>query len=178
MKHGIGRRVVAPAWGLALGLALTACATYKPQDLRVGQSETEVNQLMGAPTGRYPKVGGQTRLEFATGPYGRVTWMVDLDANGKVSVWGQVLNETAFQYVQTEFQGKDRNWLLYTLGRPGEVRGGGWQGGQVWSWRYPTNECLWFQVSILDSGMLRDGGAYGIDPRCDAPSSGGDGARR
>ena len=49
------------------------------------------------------------------------------------------------------------------------MRGGGWQGGQVWSWRYITNppQCQWFQVSILDDGKLRDGGAYGIDPRCD-----------
>lgn len=168
MRTSISRLAMA----LVPALALAACATYRPQDIRAGQTEADVRQLLGTPTGRYPKQGGQTRLEFATGPYGRVTWMVDLDAAGRVTVWGQVLNETAFQAVQTEFQGKDKAWLLYTLGRPGEVRGGGWQGGQVWSWRYPTNECLWFQVSVLDSGMLRDGGAYGIDPRCDAPSFG------
>mgnify|MGYP000529430397 CR=1 FL=1 len=84
--------------------------------------------------------------------------------------WAQVLNETAFSYVQMNFQGKDQQWLRYTLGRPGEVRGGGWQGGQVWSWRYPTHECLWYQVSVQGDGQLRDGGAYGIDPRCDPPS--------
>ena len=94
--------------------------------------------------------------------------MVDVDAAGKVLAWGQVLNETAFTYVQMNFQGQDQDWLRYTLGRPGEVRGGGWQGGQVWSWRYLNNpeQCLWYQVSILDSGKLRDGGAYGTDPRC------------
>jgi hypothetical protein len=163
---------------LTLGLGLGACATYKPQDIRAGQTEAEVTQLMGRPTARYPKAGGQTRLEFATGPYGRVTWMVDLDPDGKVTVWAQVLNETAFQYVQTNFQGRDKDWLLYTLGRPSEVRGGGWQGGQVWSWRYPTNECFWFQVSVLDSGQLRDGGAYGTDPRCDPGGIGDGGSRR
>lgn len=150
--------------------ALAGCATYKPQQIRAGQSEAELQPLMGHPTARYPGPNGQTRLEYATGPYGRVTWMVDLDASGKVMAWAQVLNETAFTYVQMNFQGKDQQWLRYTLGRPGEVRGGGWQGGQVWSWRYPTNECLWYQVSVLDDGQLRDGGAYGIDPRCDPPS--------
>jgi hypothetical protein len=158
---------------LALGLAATACSTFKPQDLRTGQSEAEVLAVMGKPTGRYSGPGGVTRLEFATGPYGRTTWMVDLDASGKATAWAQVLNETAFEYVQMNFQGRDKDWLRYTLGRPGEVRGGGWQGGQVWSWRYPTNECFWFQVSVLDDGKLRDGGAIGIDPRCDPGSAGG-----
>lgn len=160
------------AWALAAALAVTGCASYKPQDIRAGQTEAELQQLMGKPTGRYTGPNGQTRLEFASGPYGRTTWLVDVDAAGKVLDWGQVLNEGRFAFVQQNFEGKDKDWLRYTLGRPGEVRGGGWQGGQVWSWRYPTNECFWYQVSILDSGMLRDGGAYGTDPRCDPGSVG------
>ena len=157
---------------MVLAVTAAGCGTYRPQDIRAGQSEAELMQLMGQPTGRYNRVPGVTRLEYATGPYGRVTWMIDIDSAGKVVAWAQVLNETAFSYVQAHFQGQDNEWLRYTLGRPGEVRGGGWQGGQVWSWRYPTNECSWYQVSVLDSGKLRDGGAYGIDPRCDAPSFG------
>lgn len=161
-------------WTLILTLALagTACSTYQPQQLRAGQTEPEVTKLMGNPSARYAGPNGVTRLEFATGPFGRTTWMVDLDASGKSLAFAQVLNETAFSYVQMNYTGKDEDWLRYTLGRPGEVRGGGWQGGQVWSWRYPTNECFWYQVSVLDGGKLRDGGAYGIDPRCDAGSFG------
>jgi hypothetical protein len=52
------------------------------------------------------------------------------------------------------------------LRRPGNRRGGGWRGGEVWSWRYPTHDCLWFQVSIGDEVRARDA-AYGIDPLCD-----------
>jgi hypothetical protein len=127
---------------------------------------------MGQPTGRYRQTPGVTRLEYATGPFGRTTWMVDLDASGKVTAWAQVLNETAFRYVQLNYQQMDAQLLRYTLGRPGEVRSGGWQGGQVWSWRYPTNECFWFQVSVQDDGKLRDGGTIDTDPRCDAGSFG------
>ena len=72
------------AAALLLALAAAGCATHKPQDIRAGQSETELLQLMGKPTGRYPGPNGQTRIEFATGPYGRTTWMVDVDASGKV----------------------------------------------------------------------------------------------
>jgi hypothetical protein len=156
----------------AAALMAAGCATYNPQQLRAGQTEADVVQLMGQPTGRYSQTPGVTRLEYATGPFGRTTWMVDLDASGKVTAFAQVLNETAFNYVQRNYQQMDAQLLRYTLGRPGEVRGGGWQGGQVWSWRYPTNECFWFQVSVMDDGKLRDGGAYGIDPRCDAGSFG------
>jgi hypothetical protein len=156
---------------LAAAALAAGCASYRPHDLRAGMTEAEAAQTLGLKsTGRHAGPDGQTRVEYATGPYGRVTWMIDLDASGKVVAWDQVLDEAHFTWVQTHFQGRDRAWLLYHLGRPGEVRGGGWQGGQVWSYRYPTNECLWFQLSILDDGRLRDGGGYGIDPRCDAPS--------
>ena len=160
------------AWGVAVLLAaLAGCESYKPQDLRTGMAEAEVTQTLGLPvTGRYAGPQGQTRLEYATGPWGHVTWMVDLDAQGHAIAWGQVLNETAFIYVQSNFSGQDQQWLQYTLGRPSVVIPLGWLGGSVWSYRYPTTNCLWFQVTVNKDGTLRDGGGYGADPSCDPPS--------
>ena len=152
-------------------LAAAACGSYRPQDVKPGMGEAEVAALIGRPTGYYPGPDGQTRIEFATGPYGRVTWMVDLGASGKViAAPKQVLNEAYFSWIQQNARDRDSKWLLYNLGRPGEVMRLGWIGGQVWSWRYPTFDCLWFQVTVNDDGSLRDAGGYGIDPRCDAPS--------
>lgn len=129
-------------------------------------------QQWGEPTSRYSLPGGAARFEYATGPYGRTTWMVDLDAQGQVVQARQVLNEAEFLAVQTEAaRGLDRSHLLRWIGRPGERRHGGWPGGEVWSWRYPTNDCLWFQVSIGDDGRVRDG-AFGLDPICSSPSDG------
>ncbi len=149
-------------------LALSACAAFAPPPAP-GQSEAQVLQRLGTPTARYALPGSTARLEFASGPYGRETWMVDLDAGGRVTVARQVLNESSFAEFQARAPGMPREELLRTLGRPGERRGGGWQGGEVWSWRYPTNDCLWFQVSVGDDGRVRDG-SYGIDPRCDGPN--------
>jgi len=155
---------------LSMGAALlSGCVAFAPPPPAPGQTETEVSQRLGAPTARYPMPAGATRLEFASGPYGRTTWMVDLDAAGRVTATRQVLGEMSFLDFQARAPGMPRDELLRTLGRPGERRHGGWQGGEVWSWRYPTNDCLWFQVSIGADGVVRDG-AYGIDPRCDAPS--------
>jgi len=150
-------------------LALAACAGWSRPPPQPGQSEAEARQRLGAATARYALPGGTARLEFATGPWGRETWMVDLDTGGRVSAARQVLGEASFAAFQAKAPGMSREELLRTLGTPGERRSGGWQGGEVWSWRYPTNDCLWFQVSIGADDVVRDG-AYGIDPRCDAPS--------
>jgi len=154
-----------------LAMSLAGCAAFAPPDIRPGQTEAEVVGAFGKPTGRYAMPDAATRLEFATGPYGRTTWMVDIDTAGRVTGAKQVLNEASFADFQARAPGMTRDELLRTLGRPGERRHGGWQGGEVWSWRYPTNECLWFQSSIGADGIVRDG-AYGPDPRCDRPTPG------
>ena len=43
---------------------------------------------------------GTGRLEFARGPYGKHTYMVDFDADGRLLSWEQVLTENNFFQVQ------------------------------------------------------------------------------
>jgi hypothetical protein len=160
-RHLLGAGI----WLAAAGLA--GCAVVAPA---TGTTQAEVLKRWGAPTSRYTLPANSVRLEYATGPYGRTTWMVDLDDQGRVSQARQVLNETEFLAVQTQAaHGMSRDDLLRWIGRPGERRRGGWPGGEVWSWRYPTNDCLWFQVSISDAGAVRDG-AFGLDPMCSSPA--------
>jgi hypothetical protein len=92
--------------------------------------------------------------------------MVDVDAAGRVKSARQVLNEAEFLLVQGAVNLR-REELLRWLGTPGERRHGGWPGGEVWSWRYPTNDCLWFQSSVTDDGRVTSS-SIGIDPACDA----------
>ena len=142
-----------------------ACASPPPAP---GSSRDDVLRARGRPTAVYPLPGGGERLEYATGPYGRTTWMIDLDAQGRVAGARQVLGEAEFLQVQST-PGLTREGLLLRLGTPGERRHGGRPGGEVWSWRYPTNDCLWFQASVADDGRVGSA-AYGIDPSCDAPT--------
>lgn len=154
------------AMGLVLmGLAaLGACSAYAPPARVVGLSAAEVERSMGPATGRYTLPDGTTRLEFARGPFGLHTWMIDLDANGRVLRSEQVLTERNFATLR---EGDSRESVLQRLGRPAEARRAGRQQGEVWSWRFDNgNNCLWFQVSIVD-GRLRHP-AYAIDPSCDA----------
>ena len=150
-----------------LAALLGGCAGYAPTGVVPGQSEGDVFRTMGAPTGRYALPGGGARLEYARGPYGRHTYMVDLDGAGRVKRVAQVLTEANFLRVAP---GMGRDDLLLLLGRPGEVFAVPWQRAQVWNWRYPTSECLWFQVTVTLDGRVRDAGR-GVDPHCDARSS-------
>ena len=148
-------------------LLLAACGAVPPV---AGTARDEVLRDWGRPSARHALPAGAERLEYASGPYGRTTWMIDLDAAGRVVQARQVLNEAEFMQVQVRAaSGLDSEELLRWIGRPGERRRGGWAGGEVWSWRYPTNDCLWFQVSVSDRGQVTSG-AFAIDPVCDAPS--------
>jgi hypothetical protein len=144
---------------------LAACAGYGPGDLQPGQREADITRQLGAPTARYTLDGARTRLEFARGPYGRHTFMVDLDAEGRLQRWEQVLDRRHFEAISP---GLSRDELLRFIGTPSE-RAGIWRDGQVWSWRYYNNDCLWYQVQLDAAGVVTSAG-YGTEPRCDARS--------
>ena len=145
---------------------LLGCAGFGASSLQVGQSAADAARALGTSNDRHVLPSGGTRLEFARGPMGRETWMVDLDPQGRITAWHQALAEPRLHAFQARAPGMAVDELLRTLGRPGERRHGGYQGGEVWSYRYPTNDCLWFQVSIGEDRRVRDAG-FGIDPRCD-----------
>lgn len=152
-------------WIPALTGVLLGCAALEPAtQLQRGQSEAEIVQRMGAPTGRHALPSGATRLEFARGPAGRTTWMVDLDPGGRLSSAEQVLHAGHFAQVSDGMTGAE---LLRLLGRPAE-RAGEWQNRQTWSWRYVTNDCLWFRVTLSADGRTLGGGSHMPDPSCDA----------
>ena len=57
--------------------------------------------------------------------------------------------------------------VLRTIGRPSNVGYVGWHKTQtVWSYRYASPFCQWFQVGLSEAGVVEDTG-YGPDPICD-----------
>lgn len=158
------RRLVAP---LAAAALAGCAASYGPGPLAPGATEADVVARMGTPTGRHALPDGARRLEFARGPFGRETYMVDLDANGRVVRIRQALGEQQFLAMQP---GMTREEVLREFGRPADARRVGFVGREVWSWRYPTNDCLWFRATFGPDGRLIDGGGYLPDPMCDPPS--------
>jgi hypothetical protein len=145
-------------------LALGGCATFvNPARLAPGSTPAEVRQIYGAPTGEYTIAGG-TRYEYATGPFGKFTWMVDFGADGRLREVRQVLTEARFNAVQA---GIDASALRSALGRPSEVWRIGRMKQDVWRYRYDSPFCQLFQVSVGDDGKVVDTG-YAPDPVCDS----------
>ena len=143
---------------------LAACAPLLPAPQT---AEADVLKAWGLPTARYALPDGGHRLEYATGPWGRHTWMIDINASGFTSRARQVLSDQAFIDLQQR-RGLKAGDVLREIGQPGERRGAR-GGGQTWFWRYPTNDCLWFLLSLAADGSV-EGGAFLPDPTCDGPN--------
>ena len=144
-------------------LVTAGCAGYGPGALKPGASVSDATQAMGTPTGRYPLAGGGERLEFARGPMGLHTYMLDFDAQGRLQKSDQVLNEAHFNTIPT---GIAREEVLKELGRPSVVSHIQWQKRQLWSYRYDSVFCQWFQVSLDTQNKVVETG-YAPDPRCE-----------
>jgi hypothetical protein len=145
-------------------LAGAGCAGHVPREVRSGQSVDELLQRLGQPTARYTMPGGE-RLEYARGPFGRHTYMIDIDRQGKVIEWTQVLNEKNFDALPV---GIMRDAVLQTLGTPSERQPIPRQRLEVWSYRYEAIFCQWFQVEVGFDGVVKQTG-YGPDPLCMNP---------
>lgn len=151
---------VLPTLLLAL---LVACASAPPTArLSPGQTEAEMLAIMGQPTSRYALDGSAQRVEYAKGPYGRVTWMVDLDATGRVTKYEQVLTPQNFSRVRDGMSTED---LLRLLGRPSDkARERGDR--ETWSWRFENHDCQWARVTI-GQGRVIGKLLMMSDPQCD-----------
>lgn len=174
--HVVAPRMASRAAVIAAAMAAAAlvagCANYAPTAVRPGQSAADVEGSMGAPTARHALPGGASRLEYAHGPFGRHTYMVDLDANGRVTGWTQVLTEARFNALRN---GMDAEAVRTEIGRPSEVFHIGWQDLDVWAYRYEVvgNFCQWFMVTMGKDGRVAET-SYGPDPMCNGGPADGD----
>ncbi|MET0333990.1 MAG: hypothetical protein ABW190_06940 [Rhizobacter sp.] len=153
---------------LSLGLAtlLAACTSYGPQSLPAGSSIDAARQSLGPPTGEFALPDGGKRVEYARGPFGRHTYMLDYDPSGRLLRWEQVLTEARFNTILPGMEGKDVQALI---GHSFEQRvvGIAEKRQTVWAYRYETPFCQWFQVGIDGFGKVMDT-SYGPDPICEA----------
>ena len=148
-------------WCLAVVSLLSACSGYAPPNEVVGATRDSIVARMGPPDVQRAVEGG-TRLEFPRGPYGRHTYFVYLDANGRATRFEQVLTEARFNQINP---GMTQDAVLLALGRPSEVWRLGRNRGTVLNYRYENNFCLWFQIEVTQEQTVRSAG-YGEPPEC------------
>ncbi|MBL8303047.1 MAG: hypothetical protein JNM26_09775, partial [Ideonella sp.] len=94
---------------------------------------------------------------------GKFAYMYDFDANNRLLASAQVRSEARFNAVRA---GMSQDDLRRMLGHPSNIRGLSFQKQNVWSYRYDSPFCQWFQVGVGYDGKVVDT-AYGPDPLCD-----------
>jgi len=147
---------------------LGACAVNNPESFTRGMKVDEALQRMGAPTGEHLSPTGTRRLEFARGPLGRQTYMLDFDTRGQLVDSKQVLTEAHFNTIKAGMSAPE---VLAQIGRPSTIWALSRQKQNVWSYRYDTTFCQWFMVGMGYDNKVIDT-AYGPDPLCDPDESG------
>jgi hypothetical protein len=133
-------------------LALSGCAAYSGAGLKPGIStEAEVRALMGVPAMHWDISGDGRQLAYPRGPAGFQTYMVFIDAAGKLERTVNVLRQESFAKVQP---GMTQPQVLQLIGPPQPQ----WEAyfkardELVWEWRFCDS---WNQAARFD--VLFDG---------------------
>ncbi len=145
---------------------LAACVSpgqYGPPSGEPGQTEADILRQLGAPNDRHAMPDGVTRLEFARGPMGRHTYMVDVDAAGRVLAWRQVLDPATVATRLTP--GMTEAQVRRELGRPGRWLVEGVSGRRVAYWRFESPQRCELLSADFDGDVLLRAGVTG-DPHC------------
>lgn len=159
------QRCSVPAASIAAAL-MVGCTAYSPSGLPERSSVADARERLGTPRAEYSLAGGAKRLEYARGPAGLHTFMLDFDASGTMQSWFQALYEENFATIRN---GMTSDAVLLALGHPAH-QFGVWSGQQtIWAYRFDSPFCQWFMVGVNPQGQVAST-SYGPDPRCEATS--------
>jgi hypothetical protein len=121
---------------LSVSLLLAGCAGYGGADLVAGVArEADVRQAMGVPAMQWTLPGGGRQLAYPRGPAGYETFMVHLDAAGRLERIENVLDMTHFARIQPDMTQEE---VLQLLG-PSQPQWTAYFKARdelVWEWRY------------------------------------------
>ena len=139
---------------LAPLFALVGCDTGISR-LKPGVSTaTEVRSIMGNPTFEWKEPDGSTTWEFARGPEGVVTYMVDLGPDNVLRAIRQVLTEQYFAKIEP---GASRDAVRKLIGKPGQTMPFPNLQEEVWSWRFEQSHGnpWFFNVHFAPDGTVK-----------------------
>ncbi len=127
------KRSILTGWLCSLLALMGACDFIAQRDLRPGQSTVEeVRKLMGKPGTIWEERDGSQVFEYARGPEGSETWMVEIGPDG---VYRGMENALAPGNLARVRAGMSRDDLRRMLGKPGSEESFPALGEVVWTWR-------------------------------------------
>ncbi|HVZ44806.1 MAG TPA: hypothetical protein VHA82_13430 [Ramlibacter sp.] len=124
-------------------------------DVAPGTARDEVIARMGRPTAVVPLPGGAERLQYSQQPAGQYAWMVDVDANGRVTASRQALTQANFerivpgQWTRTDVERE--------FGPPARIeRVASWDGPiMTYRWRDAGGADMFYSVYLDAQGIVR-----------------------
>jgi hypothetical protein len=134
--------------------ALVGCDAGISQ-LKPGVSTaTEVRSTLGNPTFEWKAPDGSYTWEFARGPEGMVTYMIDLGPDNVLRAIRQVLTEEYFAQIQP---GMTRDAVRKLIGRPGQTMPFSNLQEDVSSWRFEQSHGnpWFFNVHFVPDGTVK-----------------------
>jgi hypothetical protein len=149
----------------AILFLLSACSTFGPGAVNVGDPESVVLSRLGTPTHQYKE--GENRLfEYMRGPMGQVTYMARIGPDGRLISYEQVLTLEKFATLKPGSATKDD--VLRTIGAPSDTMYLPLSDLEVWT--YPYREAgVWHSIMSVhfDRGGIVQRMQNGPDPRRD-----------
>ena len=133
---------------------LAGCAGFGGYGVPPGMPRDAVIAQMGQPSRVVAMPTGE-RLQYSTQPYGRETWMVDLDASGRVVQARQVLTDGNFHRIEA---GKwTRDDVEREFGRPAWIDSvTSWKGPvMTYRWRDTANSNMFYWVYLDERNVVQ-----------------------
>lgn len=143
-------------------LSLHACASYAPDQSMIGRSRDDIISRLGSPDPEASAPAEEDRLDFPRGPMGKETYFVYFDKNGNAVRFLQALTEDRFALIH---EGMSSEEVVRLIGRSRNTFGLARERGFVWSYRYQSPFCQWFQIEFSKEGVVRSTG-FGKPPEC------------
>lgn len=153
---------------LAMMLILGGCAGYGPSNEFIGLTRSETIARLGEPNPVPADLDSASRLDFPRGPFGKHTYSVYFNSQGIVTGYKQLLTDENFSKI---VPGMDEREVVDLIGVSKNTFKLGRDRGYVWTYRYVTALCHWFQIEFTAEKKVRSAG-YSLPPECRAGNRG------
>ena len=143
---------------------LFGCDYAAQKELKVGEStRDDVVRYMGKPEMIWEENDGSQVMEYARGPQGHQTYMVEIGADGKYRGMKNILIDDTFARVKP---GMSRDDVRRLLGKPTETVEFKLKHEIVWSWRHHGDQQRprMFNVHFDPSGRVKNT-SHSEDPK-------------
>ena len=136
-----------------LAALVSSCAVFGFSEIPPGMPRDQVIARSGNPTRAVRLPDGGERLQYSLQPAGQQSWMVDLDASGRVVRVYQALTERNFNRIQPGWAAGD---VEREFGPPGKIDRVSSYNGNIWEYRWadPVGGSMFYWVYVDPRGVV------------------------